>query len=433
MRRALARQHEGSPALTAIPRDEGTAIIESRQRDHAVIAAARAALHFIRIRQRLQFLRCHKRGHMPRRTGIPRDERHAIRPHQPRHIRTDDLSSEEQLQRAKHRIIIEGPALHHDPLAQVRRLLQADDLVERILDDRVGETRRNICDRDAILLCLPHTGIHEDRAARAQIHRMLCRESDLGEMPDIHPQRPGKGIKERPAARRAGLIEKDIIHRTILDAAALHILPSDIKDRRDIGEEMLRTAIVRHRLHFPDIRLKRPLDELLAIACHTRSGDRHALRELGIQILQDPARTRKRRPLISSIVLIEDAILLIEQYRLDRRRARIDAEPDRALRRRNIAPRHAEMTVPLLECLVVRLSLKKRGKRLRCAKADILLLFHAREPAVKIHRLVMHRRQRRPDRHIELPVTRDDHILICDVKRLLKALAKHRLIRQRTA
>ena len=196
---------------------------------------------------------------------------------------------------------------------------------------------------------------------------------------------------------------------------------------------MLRTAIVRHRLHFPDIRLKRPLDELLAIACHTRSGDRHALRELGIQILQDPACTRKRRPLISSIVLIEDAVLLIEQYRLDRRRARIDAEPDRALRRRNIAPRHTEMTVPLLECLVVRLSLKKRGKRLRCAKADILLLFHARKPAVKIHRLVMHRRQRRPDRHIELPVTRDDHILICDVKRLLKALAKHRLIRQRTA
>ena len=196
---------------------------------------------------------------------------------------------------------------------------------------------------------------------------------------------------------------------------------------------MLRTAIVRHRLHFPDIRLKRPLDELLAIACHTRSGYRRALRELRIQILQDPARTRKRRPLISSIVLIEDAVLLIEQYRLDRRRARIDAEPDRTLRRRNIAPRHAEMTVPLLECLVVRLSLKKRGKRLRCTKADILLLFHAREPAVKIHRLVMHRRQRRPDRHIELPVTRDDHILIGDVKRLLKALAKHRLIRQRTA
>ena len=79
-------------------------------------------------------------------------------------------------------------------------------------------------------------------------------------MPDIHPQRPGKGIKKRPAARRASLIEKDIIHRAILDAAALHILPSDIQDRRDIGEEMLRTAIVRHRLHFPDIRLKRPLD-----------------------------------------------------------------------------------------------------------------------------------------------------------------------------
>ena len=110
---------------------------------------------------------------MPRRTGIPRDERHTIRPHQPRHIRTDDLSSKEQLQRTKHRIIVEGPALHHDPLTQVRRLLQADDLVERILDDRVGKTRRNICDRDAILLCLPHTGIHEDRAARAQIHRML--------------------------------------------------------------------------------------------------------------------------------------------------------------------------------------------------------------------------------------------------------------------
>ena len=133
---------------------------------------------------------------MPRRTGIPRDERHAIRPHQSRHIRADDLSSEKQLQRAEHRIIVESPALHHDPVAQIRRLLQADDLVERILDDRVGETGRNICDRDAILLCLPHTGIHEDRATRPEVHRMLGRESDLGEMSDIHPQRLGKGIKE---------------------------------------------------------------------------------------------------------------------------------------------------------------------------------------------------------------------------------------------
>ena len=41
---------------------------------------------------------------------------------------------------------------------------------------------------------------------------------------------------------------------------------------------MLRTAIVRHRLHFSDIRLQCPLDELLAVARYTRSGDRHALR-----------------------------------------------------------------------------------------------------------------------------------------------------------
>jgi hypothetical protein len=45
---ALAGQHDSGASLAAVAGNEGTSVAEAGNRNHAVVAAARAAFHFIR-------------------------------------------------------------------------------------------------------------------------------------------------------------------------------------------------------------------------------------------------------------------------------------------------------------------------------------------------------------------------------------------------
>lgn len=85
---------------------------------------------------------------------------------------------EEQFQCAEDGIIIERTALDDDLIAKISRSTQADDFVQRILDDRIGKAGRNVCDRYTVLLRFTDTGVPEDRAAGS-------------------PGRPGAWLSER--------------------------------------------------------------------------------------------------------------------------------------------------------------------------------------------------------------------------------------------
>ena len=84
-----------------------------------------------------------------------------------------------------------------------------DDLKQRILDDGVGQTGRDIGDGRALLLRLLDLRVHKDRTARAQIDRVFCEKRLAGEVLYGYAERFGESLDEGAAARGTGLVELD--------------------------------------------------------------------------------------------------------------------------------------------------------------------------------------------------------------------------------
>ena len=97
-------------------------------------------------------------------------ERRAVSAHESGDIGANNLAAGEQLECAKNRVIEECPSLDDDAFAQIRGILELDDLVEGISHDGVRQPGADIAHVRAFFLRLFDRGIHEDRAARSQIH-----------------------------------------------------------------------------------------------------------------------------------------------------------------------------------------------------------------------------------------------------------------------
>jgi hypothetical protein len=73
---------------------------------------------------------------------------------------------------------------------------------------------------------------------------MLAADGRLGELLHGHAHGVGEVGDERAAARRAGLVEHDVLDDAILDLEALHVLPADVEDEVHVGHEGLGAAEV---------------------------------------------------------------------------------------------------------------------------------------------------------------------------------------------
>ena len=194
------------------------------------------------------------------------DQRRAERAHDAGDIRADHAAAGDFLECAEHRVIIEGTALDHDVLAERAGGGYLDDLEQGILDDRVGKAGRNVGHLRALLLGLLDLGVHEDRAARAEVDRMLREQGRSGKILDGVVERLGKGLDEGPAAGGAGLVQRDGIDGMILDADALHVLSADIENAVHIRVEELRGIVMRDGLDLAVIEQEGSLEQRLAIA-----------------------------------------------------------------------------------------------------------------------------------------------------------------------
>ena len=97
-------------------------------------------------------------------------KRRTVSAHKAGDIGANNLAAGQQLECAKHRIVQESSALNNDAFAQVRGVLELDDLIQGVTHDRVGQAGTDIAHIRAFFLCLLDRGIHEDRAARSQVH-----------------------------------------------------------------------------------------------------------------------------------------------------------------------------------------------------------------------------------------------------------------------
>ena len=85
----------------------------------------------------------------------------------------DDFSARHYFKRAKHGLIEERAALNDDLVSHFGEVAHFYDLEQRVFDDGVGETRRDVSDRRALFLSLLDAAVHKDGATRAEIDGSL--------------------------------------------------------------------------------------------------------------------------------------------------------------------------------------------------------------------------------------------------------------------
>ncbi len=81
-------------------------------------------------------------------------ERRAVSAHESGDIGANNLAAGEQLECAKNRVVEEGSALDDDAFAQIRGVLELDDLVQCVTHDRVGQTGTDVAHIRAFFLRL---------------------------------------------------------------------------------------------------------------------------------------------------------------------------------------------------------------------------------------------------------------------------------------
>ena len=88
----------------------------------------------------------------------------------------------------------------------------------------------------------------------------------VGERAHVHVHRHGEALDKAAAARRAGLVEHDVLDDAVLDAQALHVLAANVQDELDAGQECLGAAQVRDGLDLAGIGLEGLDEQRLTVA-----------------------------------------------------------------------------------------------------------------------------------------------------------------------
>ncbi len=127
-----------------------------------------------------------------------------------------------------------GAALEEDAVADA---LAADDAVEIVVDDRVGEARDEVLDGRAGLLLAGELGLHENGAALAEVGRLARLEGEVGELAlDGDAEALGLLFEKGPGAGGADLVHLEVDDVAVVEGDELGVLAADLEDgvhRRD--------------------------------------------------------------------------------------------------------------------------------------------------------------------------------------------------------
>ena len=102
------------------------------------------------------------------------------------------------------------------------------------------------------LLRLLDARVHEHGAAASQINRVGGLDRGAGEVGDVEVQTRREALDEAAAARRARLVEHDMVDDAVFHAQALHVLAADVQDELDARQHLLGTAQMRDGLDLPE-------------------------------------------------------------------------------------------------------------------------------------------------------------------------------------
>ena len=329
-------------------------------------AAARCAHG---VRETGEHIRSDQAGHFrPVVLGV---QRCAVGAHETRNRRTGYVAPNLLLERAQDGVVEERAALHDDVLAEVVRRVRTDYLIQCVLHDRNRQAGRDRVDARAVLLRLLNGGVHEYRAARAEVDWVLGKQAELAEFLNRVAHRAGKGLDERAAARRAGLIKRNVVDALVADLKALDVLSADVDDEINVRAEVTRRAEVRNRFDQTEIHTEGVLDERFAVARDRRGHDMYPVAAQLVQSSELLADDISRVALVGLVVMVQDLVILTNQHQLGRGRAAVDAEISVAFVHGDVLRHNIMHAVAVLEFRILRFVFKQRRQVVchhRCAR-----------------------------------------------------------------
>ena len=273
------------PHFTAVAGDVAGSVVEDVHRQLAVVAAAAAPAMLDLHIEVIQLVQPQDGAAAAFFIAFQGDECRAEGPHEAGDIRTHHILFRNLFKGPQHRVVVEGPSLNDDVFPQVLGIVDLDDLLKGILDDRVGQTGGDIADGSPFLLGLLDLGVHEHRAAGTQIHGILGFQSRFDEGVHVQAQGFGESFQKRTTPRGAGFIQNDAVDGAAPDPHALHVLSADVQDEIHLGFEIFGPFKMGHGFNFTDIHLQGGLNQAFTVAGNRRVAD---VRILGQQAVNIP-------------------------------------------------------------------------------------------------------------------------------------------------
>ena len=334
--------------LAAVAGDVPRAVAEVGDRQPAVVLAQPAG---VELRVQAEVVQLFERQRLRLLADLPvalGGEGRAVRTHEAGDVGSRDLGAGLQLERTQHGVVEERAALDDDLVAELGGVLELDDLVEGVADDGVRQARGDVADARALALCLLDRAVHEHRAAGTEVDRRVGLHRGAGERVYVGAHGCGERLQERAAARRARLVDRDRVDHAVADPQVLHVLAADVDDARHAGADLLRGPVVGHRLDLAVVETQRGPYEPLAVAGDAGASEVRARGDLGQHAAQDAE--RDMYGVVAALVVVEDDLAgRGQQDGLDRRRAGVDAEEQRAGGGGEVAAGDLDRVVPLDE------------------------------------------------------------------------------------
>ena len=236
------------------------------------------------------------------------------------------MNAGELLKRAQRGIGHKGAALDDHLAADLLGVAQLNDLEQGVLDDGVGQAGGDVAHRGAFLLRLLDARVHKDRAAAAQVDRGLGVNSGVGKRAHIHVHGHSETLDKAAAARRAGLVEHDVLDHAVLHAQALHVLTANVQDELDARQECLGAAQVRDGLDLAGVGLEGLDEQRLTITGGGHMADGAAGRDVVVEIGHDDLGRTQDVTVVVAVPGVQQLAVLAHERGLHGGGAGVDAD-----------------------------------------------------------------------------------------------------------
>ena len=280
--------------------------------------------------------------------------------HDSSNIRADGLAACNTLKASKNTVVIEGTALYNNVFAKLLGIGNLDNLVKSILDNRVGKSGRDICDRSAFLLGLFYLGVHKYGTSGTKVNRMLCKKSGFGEILHGVVQGFGKGFNKGTAARGTCLVQLYAVNGLVADLDALHILSADIYDTVNLRIKESSCIVMGNGLNLALIQQQGSLHQCFAVACGTGKCNVCIFRKQAVNLLNRTDSCFQRASVVVAVEGIKQGSVLAYKSSLGGGGTCVNTQIAVAVVLGKVALLYLVSTLTLVEGLVILLCGKKR-------------------------------------------------------------------------